>query len=607
VVISFDLLSNAILSGLLVGGFYAALASGATISFGLLDVANIAHPAFAVIGAYCAFIVNSWLGADPIVTGVVLSPLFFVFGLVLYQVYHVSFERRGTDTMRGLAFFFGLMFIAEVVLIIVFGVDYRYASIAYATKSFDVGPLGFPLRLVVPFVCSLALLAGAHLYLARTFTGRAVLGVSQDPMAIRLMGGDPVRLKRIAFGLSIALAGMAGSLLIVIEPVEPSIGRDFIGRVFAICVLGGMGSLPGTLIAAVALGIIENLTSVFIGASWSPAVAFGLLLLTLAVRPSGLLGRSQMQVWRFPVAALLVSAVLFAAAHVLGSDYVFYAGYTVLQFVVLASAWNILGGYVGYVNFGAAAFLSLGAYSAVAINKLVPLPLPILMLVGGVVSGLVGLGTGYLTLRLRGIFFAIATFALAMVAQTLITNWDFVGGSAGVYVIRPRHVAILGSYIEYMFLLMLLLVVVVISTNRAIERSRIGLAFTAVRDDEMAAEAAGVPTLRLKLLAATLSGAFMGMAGAPLPYYVTFLEPSSAFSLSYAVNTIAMPLVGGTTVWWGPVIGAVLLGTAQQVATVTISSEVNLLIVGILLVGFVILAPNGLAGLFRGARGRPGR
>jgi branched-chain amino acid transport system permease protein len=300
----------------------------------------------------------------------------------------------------------------------------------------------------------------------------------------------------------------------------------------------------------------------------------------------------------FPLAALAVAAVLFAGAHALRSDYFFYAGYTVLQFVVLACAWNILGGYVGYVNFGVAAFLSLGAYTTVALDKLTTLPLPVLMLAGGAVSGLVGLGTGYLTLRLRGIFFAIATFALAVVAQTLITNWEFVGGSAGVYVMRPKHIAVLGSYIEYMFLLMLLLVVIVVCVTRAIERSRIGLAFVAVRDDEVAAEATGVPTLRLKILAAALSGMFMGMAGAPLPYYVTFLEPSSAFSLSYAVNTLAMPLIGGTTVWFGPVIGAVLLGTAQQVATVTISSEINLLIVGLLLVGFVVVAPNGLVGLF---------
>ena len=143
---------------------------------------------------------------------------------------------------------------------------------------------------------------------------------------------------------------------------------------------------------------------------------------------------------------------------------------------------------------------------------------------------------------------------------------------------------------------MLALVVIVLAVARAIERSRLGYGFATIRDDEVAAEASGVPTLRLKLLATTLSGAFMGMAGAPLPYYVTYLDPASGFSLAYAVNGVAMPLVGGTSSWLGPVIGAVLLGTLQQVATVTISSALNLLIVGLMLVGFVIVAPNGILG-----------
>jgi branched-chain amino acid transport system permease protein len=300
---------------------------------------------------------------------------------------------------------------------------------------------------------------------------------------------------------------------------------------------------------------------------------------------------------RFPGLALVAAAAVFATMHAVGNDYVFYAGYTVLQYVVLAVAWNILGGYVGYVNFGVAAFLALGAYTGVALGNFAPFPLPVMMLAGGLVAGLVGLGAGYLTLRLRGIFFAIATLALAVVLQTLITNWDFVGGSAGVYAIRPKHIPVFGSYIEYMVFLMLLVAAGVVAVSRAIERSSYGLGFTAIRDDEIAAEATGVPTLRLKLIATTLSAAFMGMAGAPLPYYVTFLEPSSAFNLSYAVNSIAMPLIGGTTAWFGPLLGALLLGVAQQVATVTISSEINLLIVGLLLIGFVILAPQGLIGL----------
>jgi len=308
---------------------------------------------------------------------------------------------------------------------------------------------------------------------------------------------------------------------------------------------------------------------------------------------------------RFFGLAALAAAAVFAGMRAVGNDYVFYAGYTVIQYVVLACAWNILGGYVGYVNFGVAAFLALGAYTGVALGNIVALPLPLMMLAGGVVAGLVGLGAGYLTLRLRGVFFAIATLALAVVLQTLITNWEFVGGSAGVYAIRPKHVPLFGDYIEYMVFLMMALAVIVVSVSWALETSGVGLGFVAIREDEVAAEASGVPTLRLKLLAATLSGAFIGMAGVPLPYYVTFLEPTSAFNLSYAVNSIAMPLIGGTTAWFGPVLGALLLGIAQQVATVTISSEVNLLMVGVLLIGFVVLAPKGLIGLL-GLAGRRG-
>ena len=317
----------------------------------------------------------------------------------------------------------------------------------------------------------------------------------------------------------------------------------------------------------------------------------------------------------FLISALVGSAFFFFARWV-ENDYVFFAGYTVLQFIVLATAWNILGGYCGYVNFGSAAFFAIGAYTSVAFHKLalnidqyvpeslagianaiLPLPIPILIVFGGIASGLIGLGTGYLTLRLRGAFFAIATLALAVVLQTLIVNWDFVGGSRGAYIIRPAEVPIVGHYIQYLFLVMLVLSVIAIATARVIERSRLGYGFATIRDDELAAEACGVPTLRLKLIATTISGALMGMAGAPFPYYIGYLEPSSAFGLAYAVNSIAMPMIGGTTSWVGPLVGAILLGTLQQVATVTISSAVNLLIVGLLLVGFVIVAPKGIVGL----------
>jgi branched-chain amino acid transport system permease protein len=289
--ISFDLLINAIVAGLLLGGFYAAVTAGVSISFGMLDIVNIAHPGFVILGSYIAYFVNINFGVDPILVSVIMLPVFFALGASVYQVYYLSFEKRGQESLRGLAFFFGLLFVTEVSLVLVFGVDYRYVEAAYIGPSIHIGLIDLPLRMLVPCIAALVLFSGIQLFITRTFTGRAIMAVSQDQLALQLMAVDPIRIKRIAFGISIATAAIAGALLIIIQPVEPSVGREYIGRIFAICVLGGLGSMPGTLIAAVLLGVVESLTATFYGPSWAPAVAFGFLLLTLAFRPAGLLGR----------------------------------------------------------------------------------------------------------------------------------------------------------------------------------------------------------------------------------------------------------------------------------------------------------------------------
>ena len=311
-----------------------------------------------------------------------------------------------------------------------------------------------------------------------------------------------------------------------------------------------------------------------------------------------------MQTRNFWLATLVVVGAIAVSSRFVTNEYFFFASYVVLQYVVMATAWNILGGYTGYVNFGTAGFFAMGAYTAVVLHKLIEPPLIVSIVAGGVVAGAVGLGMGYLTLRLRGVFFAIATLALSIVLQTLITNWDFVGGSRGVYIIRPALGPFGHNYIQYLFIVMLLLAGFAICIARTIEHSKLGYGLATIRDDELAAEAAGVPTLKLKLIATTLSGGLMGMCGAPFPYYITYLDPSSGFNLAFAVNSIAMPLVGGTSSWVGPLLGAALLGTIQQLATVTnlgsfnLPAAVNLLIVGVIMVLFVVIAPNGIIGWF---------
>jgi len=289
--VSLDLLINAIVAGVMLGGFYAAVTVGITISFGMLDIANIAQPAFILLGSYAAYIITYYVPVDPLVVGFLMLPVFYVIGMAVYRLYYYSFELRGEQSIQGLAFFFGLLFVAEVSLVLVFGVDYRFVEAPYIGPSLHLGIIDLPLRMLIPCLVSLVMIAVLQLYLSRSFIGRAILAVSQDGLALQLMAASPTRIKQIAFGISVATCSLAGTFLIIIQPVEPSIGRDYIGRIFAICVLGGMTSFPGMVAAALLIGIVESITATFYGPSWAPAVAFGFLLITLAVRPAGLAGR----------------------------------------------------------------------------------------------------------------------------------------------------------------------------------------------------------------------------------------------------------------------------------------------------------------------------
>jgi len=286
-----DLLVNAVVASLLLGGFYAAMSVGISISFGMLDIVNIAHPGFIILGSYATYIICTYTGLDPVLTILFLIPVFFSLGLLVYKIYYHSFERRGSDPLRGLAFFFGLLFIIEVTIVLTAGVDYRTIETSYTDTTLKLGFIDVPLRLLVPFLVSIAMVFGISWFLRKTYFGRAVSAVAQDGMALQLMGVNPVEIKGYAFAISIVTAGIAGALLLIIQSVQPSLGREYIGLVFAICVLGGLGSIYGTLIGSFILGFSETFTATFAGPSWAPAVSFGLLLLTLAIRPSGIFGR----------------------------------------------------------------------------------------------------------------------------------------------------------------------------------------------------------------------------------------------------------------------------------------------------------------------------
>ncbi len=289
---SLDLLRDAIVLGLLLGCFYAAVSVGLSISFGLLDVPQVAHPAFLVLASYGVFVLNDSYEIDPLLAGLLITPIFFLLGLLSYRLYYETFEKRGTDAgMRGIAFFFGIAVIVEVMIIIQFGVDQRTVSAEYIGRSLRLGDMRIPYRQLVAFAVALSLTALLALYLSKTFMGRAIRAVAQDEEALRLMGANPLRVKQLAFAIATAVLGMAGALLIIVAPVDPTLDRAYIGRTFCVVVMAGLGSISGTLIAALILGVAESIVLTLFGASWAPAISFALLLAVLAVRPQGLLGR----------------------------------------------------------------------------------------------------------------------------------------------------------------------------------------------------------------------------------------------------------------------------------------------------------------------------
>ena len=289
---SIDLLRDAVVLGVLLGCFYAAVSVGLSISFGLLDVPQVAHPAFLVLASYGVYFLNDSYDIDPLVAGLIITPLFFLLGFVAYRLYYETFERRGSDAgVRGIAFFFGIAFIIEVLIILQFGVDQRSVTAPYIGKAWRIADMRIPIRQLVAFGVALALTVSLVAYLSKTFMGRAIRAVAQDEEGLRLMGANPVRIKQFAFGIATAVLGIAGALLIVVAPVDPTLDRLYIGRTFCVVVMAGLGSITGTLIASIILGVSETIVLTMFGASWAPAISFALLLGVLAVRPQGLFGR----------------------------------------------------------------------------------------------------------------------------------------------------------------------------------------------------------------------------------------------------------------------------------------------------------------------------
>jgi branched-chain amino acid transport system permease protein len=286
-----ELLANSLIIGLLLGGFYAIVSIGLSISFGLMGVSNIAHPTFILIASYLVFLLNNSIGMDPIIGGAILAPPFFALGFILYHFYNKFFEIRSESLLMGLIFFFALLILSEMGLVLSFGTNYISTYTRYTMEVVNMGVLRIPFRLLYPFLAGLAATLALYFFFSKTFIGIAARAVAQDEQAAMLMGCNPLTVRRIAFGLSILTTAIAGGLLLAVQPVEPFLDRQFIGRAFAVVILGGMGSLLGPLLAGMVLGVVESFIAIFFGTGWSYAASFGILLLVLALKPSGLFRR----------------------------------------------------------------------------------------------------------------------------------------------------------------------------------------------------------------------------------------------------------------------------------------------------------------------------
>jgi branched-chain amino acid transport system permease protein len=288
-----ELILNAVTTGIVLGSIYALIALGLSITFGILHIPNVAHPAMVIAGAYAAVMSNQY-GLDPLLAGLLWSVPFYVLGYIFYEFYARLFEARGGgNTMQSLTLFFGTSLVLEVALAVAFGTDLRSVHVGYVGQSLQIGLVTIPYRFLIPAAMTPAILVILWLYLSCTYSGLAIRAVAHDERAVSISGLDPFAIKRHAFGIALALAAIAGAALVVTGPVDPFGGRIFIGRVFAIVVLAGMGTITGTLPAAILIGVAESLVMSFLSPSWAPGVAFAILLATLGLKPTGLFGAAR--------------------------------------------------------------------------------------------------------------------------------------------------------------------------------------------------------------------------------------------------------------------------------------------------------------------------
>lgn len=560
-------LAGQLLLGLINGAFYATLSLGLAVIFGMLNIINFAHGAQYALGAFAAWILATYFGIG-YWGALILAPL--AVGLAAAVLERTVIRRTyRMDHLYGLLLTFGLALIIEGTLRQIWGVSgLPYAMPDELRGGIRLGFMFLPWYRAWAVVFSLVTCLVVWAVLEKTRIGAVLRAATENPGMVKAFGIDVPLWITITYALGTALAALAGVVAAPIYQVGPLMGSNLVVVVFAVVVIGGMGSIGGSIVSGFALGVIEGLTKVV----WPEAsnfVIFVIMAIVLLVRPAGLFGRkiqaqntiaaeaTRRTFDLSPAARRRMAVVVVGAA--LMAPYVLYPTYLakVLCFALFAGAFNLLLGYVGLLSFGHAAFFGAAAYATGWVMKNWGLSTELGLLVGVLFGAGLGLLFGSIAIRRTGIYFSMITLALSQVIYFVAVQASFTGGEDGLQSVpRGRLFGLIGledAHVMYYFVLAVF--VLGYAAIVRILRSPFGETIRAVRDDEQRALSLGIPVARYKLAAFVMSAGLAGLAGA-LKVLVFGVASLTDVHWHASGEVVLMTLLGGIGTLAGPIVGA---------------------------------------------------
>lgn len=577
--ISLPVLFGQLLIGLINGSFYAILSLGLAVIFGMLHVINFAHGTFYMLGAFAAWALLAQLGIG-YWPALVIVPL--LVGLLGYLFERTFLSRlHGLSPLYGLLLTFGAALMIEGTFRSAFGTAGQPYPIPDSLKSaFNLGFMILPAYRAWIIAASLLVCLATWYLIEKTRIGAYLRAATENATVVQAFGINVPRLMAFTYALGIGLAAFAGVLAAPVYQVSPLMGQNIIIIVFAVVVIGGMGSILGAIVTGYALGVIEGLTKVFYPEA-ANTVIFVVMVLVLLLRPSGLFGRDGGQAeGSAHIAASATGAMrgrtvllgMLALAAVVAVAPLFFYPIVLMQIlcmILFAAAFNLLIGYVGLLSFGHAAFFGGAAYVCAYTIKQFGLTPELGIFAGVLFAAALGLAIGFLAIRRHGIYFAMITLAVAQMFYFLCLQLPQTGGDDGIQNVPRGNLFGLFS-LESHQSMYAFVAVVFLAGMFAIWRiihSPFGAILKSIRENEQRAISLGYRTDHYKIAAFTLSAALAGLAGATK---VIVFQIAALGDVSWHLSgeVILMSLLGGIGTFLGPIVGATLVvGIEHSLAT----------------------------------------